>query len=201
VIETAIQLAEAAYPQVRERETLIKTELQREEEQFLKTLERGERLLLDLFTAVESSRRDSSSPKQISGADAFKLFDTYGFPLELTQEIAQEHGFSVDLEGFEQEMEKQRQRARAAHQTIDLTAQGSLDELADFLSQTEFLGVQPIFCPRRGRGPAGRGKIGAQVEAGQAVQIVLGSHALLRRVRRANWRPGLPFWGRPAGAD
>ncbi|MFS8782560.1 alanine--tRNA ligase, partial [Synechococcus sp. R6-7] len=138
VIETAIQLAEAAYPQVRERETLIKTELQREEEQFLKTLERGERLLLDLFTAVESSRRDSGSPKQISGADAFKLFDTYGFPLELTQEIAQEHGFSVDLEGFEQEMEKQRQRARAAHQTIDLTAQGSLDELADFLSQTEF---------------------------------------------------------------
>lgn len=173
VIETAIQLAEAAYPQVRERETLIKTELQREEEQFLKTLERGERLLLDLFTAVESSRRDSSSPKQISGADAFKLFDTYGFPLELTQEIAQEHGFSVDLEGFEQEMEKQRQRARAAHQTIDLTAQGSLDELADFLSQTEFLGYSQSSARGVVEALLVEGKSVPQVEAGQAVQIVL----------------------------
>ena len=173
VIETAIQLAEAAYPQVRERETLIKTELQREEEQFLKTLERGERLLLDLFTAVESSRRDSSSPKQISGADAFKLFDTYGFPLELTQEIAQEHGFSVDLEGFEQEMEKQRQRARAAHQTIDLTAQGSLDELADFLSQTEFLGYSQSSARGVVEALLVGGKSVPQVEAGQAVQVVL----------------------------
>jgi alanyl-tRNA synthetase len=173
VIETAIQLAEAAYPQVRERETLIKTELQREEEQFLKTLERGERLLLDLFAAVESSRRDSGSPKQISGADAFKLFDTYGFPLELTQEIAQEHGFSVDLEGFEQEMEKQRQRARAAHQTIDLTAQGSLDELADFLSQTEFLGYSQSSARGVVEALLVEGKSVPQVEAGQAVQIVL----------------------------
>ncbi|MGY2711198.1 alanine--tRNA ligase [Thermostichus sp. MS-CIW-28] len=173
VIETAIQLAEAAYPQVRERETLIKTELQREEEQFLKTLERGERLLLDLFTAVESSRRDSGSPKQISGADAFKLFDTYGFPLELTQEIAQEHGFSVDLEGFEQEMEKQRQRARAAHQTIDLTAQGSLDELADFLSQTEFLGYSQSSARGVVEALLVGGKSVPQVEAGQAVQVVL----------------------------
>lgn len=173
VIETAIQLAEAAYPQVRERETLIKAELQREEEQFLKTLERGERLLLDLFTAVESSRRDSSSPKQISGADAFKLFDTYGFPLELTQEIAQEHGFSVDLEGFEQEMEKQRQRARAAHQTIDLTAQGSLDELADFLSQTEFLGYSQSSARGVVEALLVEGKSVPQVEAGQAVQVVL----------------------------
>ncbi|MGY2974222.1 alanine--tRNA ligase [Thermostichus sp. MS-CIW-37] len=173
VIETAIQLAEAAYPQVRERETLIKTELQREEEQFLKTLERGERLLLDLFTAVESSRRDSGSPKQISGADAFKLFDTYGFPLELTQEIAQEHGFNVDLEGFEQEMEKQRQRARAAHQTIDLTAQGSLDELADFLSQTEFLGYSQSSARGVVEALLVEGKSVPQVEAGQAVQVVL----------------------------
>lgn len=157
VIETAIQLAEAAYPQVRERETLIKTELQREEEQFLKTLERGERLLLDLFTAVESSRRDSSSPKQISGADAFKLFDTYGFPLELTQEIAQE----------------QRQRARAAHQTIDLTAQGSLDELADFLSQTEFLGYSQSSARGVVEALLVEGKSVPQVEAGQAVQVVL----------------------------
>jgi alanyl-tRNA synthetase len=169
VVETAIQLAEAAYPEVREREAVIKAELQREEEQFLKTLERGERLLFDLFADVTAS----GAPKQISGADAFKLFDTYGFPLELTQEIAQEHGFSVDLQGFEQEMEKQRQRARAAHQTLDVMAQGSLDELAEFLIETEFLGYSQSSARGVVEALLVEGKSVPQVEAGQVVQVVL----------------------------
>jgi alanyl-tRNA synthetase len=171
VAETSIQLAESAYPQVRERESLIKTELQREEEQFLKTLERGEKLLFELFASVESCK--TGSQKQISGSDAFKLFDTYGFPLELTQEIAEEQGFSVDLAGFEREMEQQRQRARAAHQTIDLTAQGSLDELADFLSQTEFLGYSQSLAKGVVEALLVEGESVPQVEAGQAVQIIL----------------------------
>ncbi|MFQ3583856.1 MAG: alanine--tRNA ligase [Cyanobacteriota bacterium] len=178
VVETSIQLAEAAYPQVRERETLIKTELQREEEQFLKTLERGERLLFELFAtatqSAEAGKKDRTTlPKQISGSDAFKLFDTYGFPLELTQEIAAEQGFTVDLAGFEQEMEQQRQRARAAHQTIDLTAQGSLDALADFLSQTEFLGYTQSLAKGVVEALLVEGASVPQVEAGQSVQIIL----------------------------
>ncbi|MEN9202761.1 MAG: alanine--tRNA ligase [Thermostichus sp. DG_1_6_bins_120] len=178
VVETSIQLAEETYPQVRERETLIKAELQREEEQFLKTLERGERLLFDLFAQVEaatktSQEQEKTPPKQISGADAFKLFDTYGFPLELTQEIAAERGFTVDLAGFEREMEQQRQRARAAHQTIDLTAQGSLDELADFLSQTEFLGYSQSLARGVVEALLVEGESVPQVEAGQSVQIIL----------------------------
>ncbi|MCF2972503.1 alanine--tRNA ligase [Synechococcus sp. Nb3U1] len=178
VVETSIQLAEAAYPQVREREILIKTELKREEEQFLKTLERGEKLLFDLFATATGSakagKKGQKTPqKQISGADAFKLFDTYGFPLELTQEIAAEQGFSVDLAGFEQEMEQQRQRARAAHQTIDLTAQGSLDELAGFLSQTEFLGYSQALAKGVVEALLVEGESVPQVEAGQSVQIIL----------------------------
>ncbi|MGQ9837354.1 MAG: alanine--tRNA ligase [Cyanobacteriota bacterium] len=178
VVETSIQLAEAAYPQVREREILIKTELQQEEEQFLKTLERGEKLLFELFAAATGSAKTDKKgekplPKQISGADAFKLFDTYGFPLELTQEIAAEQGFSVDLAGFEQEMERQRQRARAAHQTIDLTAQGSLDKLADFLSQTEFLGYSQSSAKGVVEALLVEGESVPQVEAGQSVQIIL----------------------------
>ena len=66
----------------------------------------------------------TSKPKQISGAQAFELYDTYGFPLELTQEIAEEQGLDVDLAGFEQAMEQQRQRAKAAAVSIDLTLAG-----------------------------------------------------------------------------
>ncbi|HAG79862.1 MAG TPA: alanine--tRNA ligase, partial [Cyanobacteria bacterium UBA12227] len=76
VADCAIALAESAYPNVRQREDAIKAELQREESQFLKTLERGEKLLTDIL---------AKQPKQISGNDAFTLYDTYGFPLELTQ--------------------------------------------------------------------------------------------------------------------
>ncbi|MDX2271143.1 MAG: alanine--tRNA ligase [Cyanobacteriota bacterium] len=136
VVETAIQLAEGAYPQVRQQEHLIKSELQREEEQFLRTLERGERLLLELF-------EDKQSPI-LSGADAFKLFDTYGFPLELTTEIAAEHGFTVDLAGFEQEMEQQRQRARAAHQTLDLTVDITSEVQFREVQGTHFVGYQNL---------------------------------------------------------
>ncbi|NEP53208.1 MAG: alanine--tRNA ligase, partial [Moorea sp. SIO3C2] len=96
VAQTAIALSESAYPNVREREKTIKAEMQREESQFLKTLERGEKLLAEIL---------AKKPKQISGTDAFTLYDTYGFPVELTEEIAEEQGLTVDLDGFEVEME------------------------------------------------------------------------------------------------
>src|SRR5919202_6771723 len=122
VAESAIALSEAAYPNVRLREAQIKAELAREEAQFLKTLERGEKLLEEIV-----DRTKQQTNQQISGQDAFTLYDTYGFPLELTQEIAEEQGITVDLDGFERAMEEQQTRAKNARQTIDLTVQGSLD--------------------------------------------------------------------------
>ena len=116
--EAAIALMQAVHPQLVERKDVILGELQREESRFLETLERGEKLLADVLEA---------QPKQISGAQAFELYDTYGFPLELTQEIAEEHGLAVDLAGFEAAMERQRQRAKAAAVSIDLTLQDAID--------------------------------------------------------------------------
>lgn len=137
VAESAIALSETAYPNLRQREKAIKAELALEESRFLETLERGEKLLADIIAKLPAKG-------QISGQDAFTLYDTYGFPLELTQEIAEEAGLTVDTDGFEVEMEKQRDRARAAHETIDLTVQGSLDKLAEHLHETSFLGyTQP----------------------------------------------------------
>ncbi|MEM9817721.1 MAG: alanine--tRNA ligase, partial [Cyanobacteria bacterium P01_D01_bin.6] len=113
VAATAIALSESVYGNVRERESVITSELAREEARFLETLERGEKLLAEIL-----KRETQYQGGQISGADAFVLYDTYGFPLELTQEIAEEQGLTVDVDGFEAAMEQQRQRSKDAHETI-----------------------------------------------------------------------------------
>ncbi|PSO69413.1 MAG: alanine--tRNA ligase [Cyanobacteria bacterium QS_1_48_34] len=163
VAETAIALSESHYPQLREGAQLIKTELQREESRFLETLERGEKILTEILT---------SGPKQISGKDAFVLYDTYGFPLELTQEIAEEEGLTVDLEGFEAEMEAQRQRSQAAHQTVDLTTQDSLEQLEE-VHPTEFLGYTHHSTPVQVTALLANGKRVESASAGDEVQILL----------------------------
>ncbi|MDJ0649996.1 MAG: alanine--tRNA ligase [Xenococcaceae cyanobacterium MO_188.B19] len=164
VAETAMALSESAYPSVREREEFIKNELKREETQFLKTLERGEKLLADIL---------NKKPKQILGVDAFTLYDTYGFPLELTQEIAEEQGLTVDVNGFEAEMEQQRIRARAAHETIDLTVQGSIDKLAEHIHPTEFSGYTNLQDTAKVEAVLIEGKTVENAVAGTEIQLIL----------------------------
>ncbi|WP_159783530.1 alanine--tRNA ligase [Sodalinema gerasimenkoae] len=164
VAETAIRVSEDAYANLRERQEFINRELSREEAQFLKTLERGEKLLGEIL---------ATNPQQISGEDAFTLYDTYGFPLELTQEIAEEQGIGVDIDGFEVEMERQRDRARAAHETIDLTVQGSLDELAENLHPTAFLGYTDNQANVQVTAVLVEGHRVESAEAGETVQVVL----------------------------
>lgn len=164
VAETAIQLSELVYPQVRERADFVKQELQREEVAFLKTLERGEKLLAEI---IEKEK------KQISGVDAFTLYDTYGFPFELTQEIAEEQGLTVDEIGFQEEMKKQQERSKAAHETIDLTVQGSLDKLAEHIHPTEFMGYTEPQLTATVEAVLIEGNLAPTAEAGNVVQIVL----------------------------
>lgn len=166
VAETAIALAETAYPNLRHREQAIMAELQLEESRFLETLDRGEKLLAEILETVPAGG-------QIAGRDAFTLYDTYGFPLELTQEIAEEKGLTVDVAAFEAAMEEQRQRSQAAHETIDLTVQESLDSLAENLHETEFLGYTETASTAEVKLLLREGKPTEQVEAGTEVQIVL----------------------------
>ncbi|MEG5020667.1 alanine--tRNA ligase [Microcoleus sp. AT8-B5] len=168
VAESAIALSEAAYPNVRQREAQIKAELAREEAQFLKTLERGEKLLEEIV-----DRTKQQANQQISGQDAFTLYDTYGFPLELTQEIAEEQGISVDLDGFEAAMEEQQTRAKNARQTIDLTVQGSLDKLAETIQGTEFVGYAELSSLAEVEVILVDGKSVEEAAAGTEVQVVL----------------------------
>ncbi|MEM7066641.1 MAG: alanine--tRNA ligase [Cyanobacteria bacterium P01_B01_bin.77] len=162
VAESAIALCESAYPDLRDRESIIKAELEREETQFLKTLERGEKLLADIL---------ERKPKQISGDDAFKLFDTFGFPLELTQEIAEENDLTVDVEGFETAMAAQRERSKSAHETIDLMAQGGLAQLD--LDSTDFLGYTDVTSQSLVKVILANGETVDTAEAGTEVQLVL----------------------------
>ncbi|MEA5509162.1 alanine--tRNA ligase [Crocosphaera sp. UHCC 0190] len=166
VAEAAIQLSEEVYPQVRERESFIKGELEREEVAFLKTLERGEKLLAEIISKTPNKG-------QISGVDAFTLYDTYGFPLELTQEIAEESNLTVDVEGFEVAMKQQQERSKAAHETIDLTVQGSLDKLAEHIHPTEFLGYTDLQLTAKIEAVLVEGKTVDKAEAGTDIQIVL----------------------------
>ncbi|MEG3974077.1 alanine--tRNA ligase [Microcoleus sp. herbarium8] len=168
VAESAIALSEAAYPNVRSREAQIKAELAREEAQFLKTLERGEKLLEEIV-----DRTKQQANQQISGQDAFTLYDTYGFPLELTQEIAEEQGITVDLDGFEVAMKEQQTRAKEAHQTIDLTVQGSLDKLGETIQKTEFVGYAELSSLAEVEVILVDGQPVESAEAGTEVQIVL----------------------------
>ena len=168
VAETAIALSESAYPNVRIREASIKAELQREEARFLKTLERGEKLLEEIIAQVQQQ-----GSRQINGESAFTLYDTYGFPLELTQEIGEEHTLTVDVKGFEAEMQKQIERAKEAHETIDLTVQGSLDQLAEQIQATEFLGYNQAAANAQIEVLLMNGKSVEEAEAGTDVQIVL----------------------------
>jgi alanyl-tRNA synthetase len=164
VAETAIALSETAYPNVRERATFIKAELDREEAQFRKTLGRGEKLLVEIL---------ERKPAIISGEDAFTLYDTHGFPLELTQEIAEEHGLEVDVSAFEVKMEMQRTLGRGSHELIDLTAQGALSQLAEQLTPTAFLGYTEPTTSAKVIALLVDGKSVTVAEAGNLVQIAL----------------------------
>ena len=164
--EASITLMAAAYPQLLERREVILAELAREEARFLETLERGEKLLAEVLAA---------KPSQISGEQAFELYDTYGFPLELTEEIAEEHGLTVDLAGFEAAMEAQRQRAKAAAVSIDLTLPGALEPMAAAAEATAFKGYEALEHPSCVLALVVNGEPAERASAGDSVQLVLDS--------------------------
>ncbi|MBD2771987.1 alanine--tRNA ligase [Iningainema tapete] len=168
VASVAIALSETAYPNVRQRENAIIAELEQEETRFLKTLERGEKLLEEIIQELQQQGKT-----QIAGESAFTLYDTYGFPLELTQEIAAENNLTVDEAGFDVEMQKQVERAKEAHETIDLTVQGTLDKLAEQINVTEFVGYNELVVAAKVEALLVGGESTQEAEAGTEVQIVL----------------------------
>ena len=121
-----------AYPELRRAEPVIVETLRQEEERFRRTLGRG-MALLDEATA------GMNAGDMLSGETAFKLYDTYGFPLDLTQDAVRNKGISVDLSGFEDAMKRQREQAREAWTGSAQSAQG-----AEWFAIRERLGYAPV---------------------------------------------------------
>lgn len=123
------------YPYLMDKVSYNETLIKIEEETFHKTLKNGEQLL---FEAMKQA-----SDKQLSGAIVFKLYDTYGFPFELTAEIAQEHGYAVDEVEFKQEMQQQKERARAARESNE-SMNSQSEDLLNFKTESTFIGYDEL---------------------------------------------------------
>ena len=133
LVETSLGIMKGAYPELATNSDFILGVITREEEKFRSTLRTGLSILEGEF---------SGKAKSISGSSAFALHDTYGFPLELTQEIASERGVSVDTDGFESEMTQQRERAKSArkNEAADPQRVAAYKSLVDVNGATNFVG-------------------------------------------------------------
>lgn len=132
LVDTIVENYKGAYPELEQNKNRIKDIIRQEEERFKVTLDRGYKLIEDLL----------SENKDIDGENAFKLYDTFGFPLELTIEIAHEKGLKVDIEGFNQAMKEQKERAKAATQKISLTSDLVYVDIENKFGSTNFVGYE-----------------------------------------------------------
>lgn len=113
IVDTVVHENECQYPELREKQSYITRVIKVEEENFAKTIDGGMRIFSDLLAAHKAK-----GEQVFSGEDAFKLYDTYGFPIDLTSEMLEEEEMTVDLDGFQKLMEAQRQRARKAREAL-----------------------------------------------------------------------------------
>ena len=138
--ETVIEGSEDGYPELEERREFIFKVLSQEEDKFNKTIDQGLSILADL-----EKKMQETGEKTLSGADAFRLYDTYGFPLDLTKEILEEKDYGVDEEGFRACMEEQRVKAREAREVTNyMGADATVYDEIDPSVTTEFVGYDHL---------------------------------------------------------
>jgi len=165
VAETVIQENEGAYPEVREREDHIKRVIRTEEENFNKTLDNGLEILSGIIAGLGSAT-------VIGGKDAFRLYDTYGFPIDLTIELAEEKGLTVDVDGFNAEMQLQRERAREARRALGDLGWEGIDFGADN-TPTEFVGYEACTAAATVTAIVVEGELAGALQEGDEGIIVL----------------------------
>ncbi|MEX1031517.1 MAG: alanine--tRNA ligase [Paenibacillaceae bacterium] len=155
------------YPEVTEKQAYIEKVIRTEEERFHETLSDGLNILSQM---IEDAKREGK--QEISGTDAFKLYDTFGFPLDLTEDYAMENGMSVDNKGFEAAMQQQRKRARSARQESEsMKVQGG--PLGEFTIKSEFVGYTDLVTSTNITGIVLGDAFVQTVSAGNHIQLIL----------------------------
>ncbi len=135
-----IEGSKDGYPELEEKKDFIVNVLNNEEGQFNKTIDQGLKILSDMEEEMKASGKSV-----LNGQDAFKLYDTYGFPMDLTKEILEEKGYSIDEEGFKKEMEAQRTRARKSREVTNyMGADATVYDQIDVSVTTEFTGYDRL---------------------------------------------------------
>ena len=137
-----IEESKDGYPELEEKKDFIFQVLTKEEEQFNKTIDQGLNILSEMEAAMKAEGKT-----ELSGEDAFKLYDTYGFPLDLTKEILEEKGCTIDEAGFKAAMDEQREKARIARGTTNyMGADATVYDEIDVNITTEFVGYDSLTC-------------------------------------------------------
>ncbi|ESU30682.1 alanyl-tRNA synthase [Bacillus sp. 17376] len=155
------------YPEVKEKTDFIQKVIKNEEDRFHETLHEGLAILSEL---IKKEKEKGSG--MLQGEDVFRLYDTYGFPVELTEEYAEEEGLKVDHEGFEKEMELQRERARAARLDVgSMQVQGGI--LGDIKENSEFVGYDNFDTNSKIVALVKEGELVEEAKAGDEVHFIL----------------------------
>ena len=155
------------YPEVLDKKDFIAKVVKNEEERFHETLHDGLAILSDVI-----KKEKEKGNTIIPGSDAFRLYDTYGFPIELTEEYAEEEGMTVDQEGFAKEMEAQRERARSARQDVDsMQIQGGI--LGEIKVESEFVGYDQATVEAKIVAIVKNGELATEAHEGEDVQVIL----------------------------
>jgi alanyl-tRNA synthetase len=149
-----------AYPELVKARSVVEQVLHREEERFAETLEQGMRILESCLATVQG--------KELPGETAFQLYDTYGFPIDLTADVVREHGLTVDMAGFERAMSQQRERARAASHF-----KAEYAPVLDLAGPCEFRGYSELSTTSRAIGLLREGAPVAELSAGDRGAVVL----------------------------
>ncbi|MER2598312.1 MAG: alanine--tRNA ligase [Caldilineales bacterium] len=173
VSATVIKQMGHAYPDLSERAAFIQATIRHEEERFLRTLDLGLELLNDLMAAVQAE-----GSRVLPGDQAFRLWDTYGFPLDLTRDIATENGLAIDMPGYRAALEEQRRRARAATQFSSSNDGKDLAVYAEALDRLPAGGVEHLYLLAEELTTTVaallvNGALVMEARAGQRVEVVL----------------------------
>ncbi|PSL41251.1 alanyl-tRNA synthetase [Planomicrobium soli] len=155
------------YPEVKDKQDFIIRVMKLEEERFHETLHDG----LEILSQVAAQQKEAGKT-EIPGEDAFRLYDTYGFPIELTEEYAEDEGMSVDYAGFEAAMEAQRERARSARQNVN-SMQSQSEVLGNIKEPSKFVGYTNTVADAQVAVIIKDGELADSAQEGEEVQVIL----------------------------